>query len=118
MKSIITICCVIFALLSVLFIAFTELRDVNRIQQSEIKHLREVNKKEKDSLQTQLAITRDSLSVAFETIRQARIESQEAHERTQRMIKNYEKIIFVRFSNDAQRDSALSKLYTSFRPIR
>lgn len=95
-----------------------EWRKESDLKQSEIDGLKRSNRKERDSLETRLAITRDSLTVAFETIRQSRKESQEAHERTQRMIKNYEKILFIRFSNDAQRDSALSRLYPSFRPIR
>lgn len=113
MKSIITICVIIFALLSVLFIGITELRDVNRIQQSEIKHLREANKKEKDSLQTQLSITRDSLSTAFATIRQAAKDKEIAHERTQATIRNLQKIIYIQHT-DSSRIATLKELYKSF----
>lgn len=116
MKAIIyLIVFVIFFLLTILYLGVTELRDVNRIQQKTIDGLREANKKEKDSLQTQLAITRDSLSTAFATIRQAAKDREIAHERTQATIRNLQKIIYIQYT-DSSRTAELKELYKSFNP--
>lgn len=68
MKSIITICVIIFALFSVLFIGITELRDVNRIQQSEINFLLHKNA-ELESQNNSLLKTCDSLLLKMDSIK-------------------------------------------------
>lgn len=92
---------------------FIESGTVTDVRQIEIDYLKKQNQKERERFETELQVTRDSLNVAFETIRQANKERQEAHERTQRIIRNYEKIIFVALT-DSSRNSELKKLYKSF----
>src|SRR5689334_10219032 len=91
-----------------------EARKESDLQQSEINGLKKSNKEEADRLRSELAITRDSLNVAFETIRIANKETQEAHERTQRIIKRYEQIIFISYTSDSARHRKLSELYPSY----
>lgn len=87
-----------------------ELRDV----QAEIK----TTKKERDVLRKDLKFTRDSLVIAFNTIDAAHQETQKAKEEKQFYKSRYEKVKFVGFNTDAQRDSVLAKLFITFRPIR
>lgn len=105
---------IIIGIFTAIGVLVTEMRTINRVQQSEIDALRERNKAEKDSLTNALMTTRDSLQIAFETIHQAAKERQEAHERTQRIIKNYEKIIFIRYTSDSARHRKLSELFPTY----
>lgn len=100
--------------IAITWLGVTELYDINRTQQSDINFLRKRNVEEKDSLETVIKITQDSLEIAFNTIRQASIEREKAHAETQRLIKRYEKIIYVRFANDSARVRAITELYPSF----
>lgn len=116
--AIIGLLILITVLLGIIAVGSIELNDLVRLKQSEIKGLKkEIELKDKafskslDSIRRASAIREDSILLAH-------MESQKANAETQRLIKKYEKIIFVRFSNDAQRDSVLSKLYPSFHPIR
>lgn len=93
---------------------FMEYNKEKQIEQSTIEGLKKQNAHERDSLNTVLAITKDSLNVAFHTIALARKESQEAHERTQRIIKRYEQIIFIRYSSDSARHRKLAELYNTY----
>lgn len=104
-------------LLGIVAIGYMETRKESDLQQSEIEGLKKRNKSERDSMETRLALTRDSLFIAFETIRQATKDRELAHERTQKLIRNYEKIIFVTL-NDSSRNSELIKLYPSFKPTQ
>lgn len=113
---ILTVLYIFFILIAITFVL--EMKTKGILDQKEIDGLRSQNEKERKRFEQDLKLTRDSLEIALNSIAIAHKESIEAHERTQRIIKNYEKIIFVSFSNDAERDSALSKLYPSFRPIR
>lgn len=106
---------VIIALFALIWVFVTEMNDRNRVLQSEIEGLKRENQAERDSLNKTLLLTRDSLSIAFETIRIANKERQEAHERTQRIIRNYEKIIFVTHT-DSSRTATLKQLYPTFNP--
>lgn len=106
---------IILALLSVIFIGVLEMKKENELSQKEINGLRKRNISERDSLKTQLAITRDSLLTAFETIRQATKEREASHLRTQKTIENLRKIIFVQHT-DSSRNSELINLYPSFKP--
>lgn len=114
MKTII-LCIVIFLLAGIAFIGVMEMNKQNDLLQAEIDGLKRENKIQADSLNKALLLTRDSLSIAFETIRIANKERQEAHERTQRIIRNYEKIIFVTHT-DSSRTATLKQLYPTFKP--
>ena len=70
-----------------------------------------------DSLQTYLGVTRDSLRVAFSTIKEKHNNTSEALEVADKSTKAHETIKYIHF-NDVGRDSLLSKLYPSFRPVR
>jgi len=94
-----------------LFVIFMETSKKDQLKQAEINFLRKRNAEEKDSLETVIKITQDSLEIAFNTIRQASAEREKAHAETQRLIKRYEKIIYVRFANDSARVRAIADLY-------
>jgi len=74
-------------------------------------------KKQRDSLETQINVIRDSLTVAFELIRLTHNNTAEAHRSTEKTRRNHERIIFINHT-DAGRDSLLTILYPSFRPVR
>lgn len=105
----------ILVLLAIIFVGVTEMNDRNRVQQSTIDGLRKQNKKESDSLNQVLEVTKDSLSVAFETIKQARIEREASHLRTQKTIRDLQKIIYV-VHTDSSRNKALTQLYKTYQP--
>lgn len=67
-----------------------------------------------DSLESYALATKDSLDVAFTTIKYLNVATEEAKEKLRKREAN-EKIIYVRFDNDTLRNSALSELYPSFR---
>lgn len=90
---------------------FMESNDRDRLKQVEIDHLKKEIKEQADSLEKQLALTRDSLSIAFETIRLATKEREEAHARTQKTIKDLQRIVFIQYESDSARLNALKKLY-------
>lgn len=104
---------VIGILLVFVYIEVSQVLDRNRTQQAEIEGLRKRNKKESDSLNHVLKVTQDSLSIAFETIKQARVEREEAHLRTQKTIHDLQKIIFV-VHTDSSRLATLKNLYPTF----
>lgn len=114
MRTYTIIITVLFILLCLLGIqAMIEMKKENSLLQTELDGRKKENVRERDSLQTQLAITRDSLNVAFATLRQARIESQEARERSQKTIDNLRKIIFI-VHTDSSRTAELKTLYKSY----
>lgn len=115
MKPILIFAFIILVLIGIVWVGVSEMNDQNRVLQSEIEGLKRENQAERDSLNKALLLTRDSLSIAFETIRIANKERQEAHERTQRIIRNYEKIIFVTHT-DSSRTATLKQLYPTFNP--
>lgn len=102
-------------LLTIIFVGSRELFKENELRQSEIEGLRKQNKKERDSLQTQLALTRDSLSVAFNTIRIATAEREASHLRTQKTIRDLQRIVFIAHT-DSSRTIELKNLYPTFNP--
>jgi len=71
----------------------------------------------RDSLQNVVQGTQDSLIIAFRTIRLLHSERDSLQIVANSKQKVYEKIVFRNFT-DAQRDSILSELYPSFRPVR
>lgn len=105
---------IIIVLVTFMTLNFIEDRKEDNLKQTTINGLRLQNKKEKDSLENVLKVTRDSLDIAFNTIKIATAERIEAHERTQRIIKNYEKIIFIRYASDSARHRKLSELFPSY----
>lgn len=102
--------------LGALFVLHMEVVKKDQLKQAEINFLRKRNAEEKDSLETVIKITQDSLEIAFNTIRQASIEREKAHAETQRLIKRYEKIIFISYDNDSARLKAIQQLYKSYTP--
>lgn len=114
MKNTIIILVVLVAvLIGVIIVGSTELRDMVRIKQSEINGLKKQNQVERDSLEGLLKLKSDSLSMAYESIRVANKERIEAHERTQRTIRNLQKIIFIQHT-DSSRTAELKQLYKSY----
>jgi hypothetical protein len=85
--------------------------DVN--MQREIQRL---NAK-RDSLQNIVNLSGDSLKIAFHTIRLLNLERDSLQILANSKHKVYEKIVFRTYT-DHQRDSILSELYPSFRPVR
>lgn len=85
------------------------------LKQATIDGMRKKNIAERDSLESQLAATRDSLNIAFETIRQAKEETLKANEASKREIKKLKGILFVQHT-DSSRNIELTKLYPSFKP--
>jgi hypothetical protein len=71
-----------------------------------------------DSLEYSLSKTRDSLEIAFYTIRIAKAEVYIARQETIKFKKQYEAVKFIPYRNDAERDSVLAELYPSFRSVR
>lgn len=115
MKAAIVIFLLIFIFTAIAWIGATEMLDRNRVQQSTIDGLRKQNKKESDSLNQVLKVTQDSLLIAFETIKQARIEREESHLRTQKTIKDLQKIVYIQHT-DSSRNKALTQLYKTYQP--
>lgn len=74
--------------------------------------------KERDDMKLGIKSTRDSLKIAFTTIIIAKAETQQAKRETQIIQTRYEKIIFIGYRNDHERDSICAILYPSFRPVR
>jgi hypothetical protein len=70
-----------------------------------------------DSLQSAVQKSQDSLKIAFHTIRLLNLERDSLQIVANSKQKVYEKIVFRNFT-DHQRDSILSELYPSFRPVR
>lgn len=87
----------------------------NDLLQRSLDGQKRQNKKERQNLENELKATRDSLTIAFQTIRLANKESAEAHARSQATIKNLRAIIFVSHS-DSSRNQELKSLYKSFNP--
>lgn len=105
---------IILVLIGAIYVLVTELRDVNRVQQSTIDGLRKKNQVERDSLENVLKLTSDSLDIAFATIRLAHEQSQEARKRSQKTIADLRKIIFVTH-NDSSRLAEFKNLYPSWK---
>lgn len=115
MKTFLIPLSLIVSILVLLGVLFLEFKDRERLQQSIIDGLRKQNKKESDSLNQILKVTKDSLVIAFETIKQARIEREESHLRTQKTIKDLQRIVFIQHT-DSSRNKALKDLYPTFKP--
>lgn len=101
-------------LLGIIYLASTEMSDRNRVLQSEVDGLRIETKKEKDSLNQVLKVTKDSLSIAFNTIKIANLEKVWAHEASQKEIKKLRAVVHVVYENDSLRINALKELYKTF----
>lgn len=110
---------IIAVLFGFLFVGVTEIRDYSRTQQKEIDYLKKVNKDQADSMAIQLKLTADSLQIAKNTIiyQFYKIES-DSLEKANYKRNTHDKIHFIGFTHDASRDSMLTKLYPSFRPLR
>ena len=85
--------------------------DVN--MQREIQRL----KTSGDSLKNVVKLSGDSLKIAFRTIRLLNLERDSLQILANKQKRLHEKVIFRNFT-DHQRDSILSELYPSFRPVR
>lgn len=80
-----------------------------RTLESEIKH----HKNNADSLHSYATATKDSLNIAFTTIRYLNVDKQEAHNETVKWRTKYENIRFKPLPNDRVRDSLWAELYPS-----
>jgi hypothetical protein len=85
--------------------------DVN--MQREIQRL----KTSGDSLKNVVKLSGDSLKIAFRTIRLLNLERDSLQILANKQKRLHEKVIFRNYT-DHQRDSILSELYPSFRPVR
>lgn len=117
MKNLIIIFALVTALLlTVIFLGSYELNQVNKLQQKEIDGMRKRNREQEKAYQKELKLTRDSLSIAFHTIRLAKEETQKAHEQSQKEIKKLLGIVHVTYANDSLRLHALRTLYPTLNP--
>lgn len=98
-----------------LVVIFSEISDKDRIKQAEIDHLKKEIAAQADSLERVLKVTQDSLLIAFETIKQANIERQAAHERSQKTIRDLQRIVYIQHT-DSSRLATLKQLYPTFNP--
>lgn len=106
---------IIIVLVTFMTLNFIEDRKEDSLKQSTINGLRLQNKKEKDSLENVLKVTRDSLDIAFNTIKIATAEREASHLRTQATIRNLQRIVFITHS-DSSRTKALKELYKTYTP--
>lgn len=115
MKTFLIGLAILVAIFLVLDVLFTEMSDRDRLKQVEIDHLKKEIAEQRDSLESVLKVTQDSLEIAFETIKQANIERQAAHERSQKTIRDLQRIVFITHS-DSSRLATLKQLYPTFNP--
>jgi len=94
-------------------LAITPETHVDQNMQREIQRL----KSSGDSLKNVVKLSGDSLKIAFHTIRLLNLERDSLQIVANKQKRLHEKIIFRNFT-DHQRDSILSELYPSFRPVR
>ncbi len=83
----------------------------------ELKDVRSAIKKteeERDSIKHDLKLTRDTIEIAFNTIRIAKNETAQAKQEKLNAIKYYESIVYVRFDNDTLRAGAITELYPTY----
>lgn len=71
-----------------------------------------------DSARSYAEATRDSLEIAFTTIKYLNETTRREHELRIEAEKNDKKIIYVRFDSDTARSNAISELYPSYRNRR
>ena len=105
------------ALIGSLFLYFNKPSGHNR----EIKRLEneiKVHKYKADSLNQYAKGLKDSLNIAFNTIKLQDAKIKQDSIKAFKAKKRYESIIFKPIANDHQRDSLLSELYPSFHPVR
>lgn len=103
-------------LIGVAWVGTTEFYKQTETMQKTIDGLWKANENQENEFRRQLKLTRDSLEVAYATIRLAHQESVEAHERSQKTIANLNKIIYISYQSDSARTNALKKLYKSYNP--
>lgn len=101
--------------LVLLAVNFMESSDRDRLKQVEIDYLKKEIAEQRDSLESVLKVTQDSLEIAYATIRLATKEREEAHARTQKTIKDLQRIVFIQHT-DSSRLATLKQLYPTFNP--
>lgn len=106
---------VVFIGLGILLVGLMEQSKYSELQEKQIQHLQEQNQAQRDSLEKELKLTKDSLNIALNTILLKHEETLEAHERSQRTIDNLRKIIFITHT-DSSRTEILKQLYPTFKP--
>lgn len=79
--------------------------------ESKIKH----HEAEADSARDRALKTKDSLDIAFTTIRYLNEQTERAKEQTRIAEKKYNSIRLIQYKTDEQRDSVLKRLYPSLR---
>lgn len=110
MRIALIICCAIIIVL-ITFLATTvqELKDNERSLKAEKK---EAIQKADEALDEAKA-TRDSLEIAFATIRSLSEQTERARQETNAWRMKYQAVKIVRFKTDSERDSVLLALYPS-----
>lgn len=118
MKTAIILLC-LFISVAIVVTAIIEHRKEDSLDQATIEGLKRQNEKEKDSLNNQLATALDLLLLAQQTII-LQADTLEANKKEKENYKRntHDKIRFIPYANDSQRDSVLSGLYPSFRSFR
>lgn len=101
--------------LGFIYIAHMEQSKYSELQEKQIQRLQEQNQAQRDSLEKELKLTKDSLNIALNTILLKHEESVLARERSQRTIDNLRKIIFITHT-DSSRTATLKTLYKSYTP--
>lgn len=68
------------------------------------------------TLEERYEITKDSLDIAFSTIKFANFERIKAEQKAREAMRKYNDIKFVRYESDTARNNALKQLYRSYTP--
>jgi hypothetical protein len=115
MKPLITLGTLFIILIGVVFVLVTELYSENRVLKSDIKGLQN----QADSLERVTKLQSDTIRIAKNTILlQADTITTYETEKKNYKRDTHEQIHFIDLRTDARRDSTLSNLYPSFRPVR
>lgn len=113
MKTPIIAVLIIFALIIILGVLVTELRDVNRVQQSEINGLRLKNLMDKKAFEHALDSIRKVQEKQADSTKYYRLLKTKDQQTVTTKTESHEKIIFTNL-NDSARHSKLTKFYPSY----
>lgn len=116
MKTLVTVLvCLILILLGILWVSFQELYSENKVLKSDIKGLQN----QADSLERVTKLQSDTIRIAKNIIiLQADTIKNEKAIKEKFKRDTHDQIHFIDLRTDARRDSTLSNLYPSFRPVR
>lgn len=117
MKVFIGFICIVF--MSIFLVWGIEVMKERDLKQSTIDGLKRRNEAERDSLNGVIKLKDDTIRIAkFTIFAQADTIKNQELEKENYKRNTHDKIRFIPYANDFQRDSVLTSLYPSFRPIR